>query len=223
MKDRVVGGWYVSTIRSYHSGTPTEVYGDCQNTAGAVLFGGCNTTGAGARVNVVPGVRQTNASNFSPTTEPFWNPAAFTQAAAFTFGNEGRSLPLARSFGGKNEDFTIGKKTRLIDEKATIDFQASFFNMFNRHIYSTPIAVFPSRSVLLHNPCTVPSATPYLANRFAPGLSKFPSNRRSMETRDPSQQSAHRRQFFFAGHFENTARGLPHSVHRPRQSGRNRR
>jgi Carboxypeptidase regulatory-like domain/TonB dependent receptor len=149
LKDRVVGGWYVSTILSYHSGTPTEVYGNCQGTAGDVLFGGCNVTGAGARVNVVPGVRQTNASNFNPSTEPFWNPAAFTpaencatSATTCAFGNEGRSLPLARSFGGKNEDFTIGKKTPLIGEKATVDFQASFFNMFNRHIYSTPSNVF---------------------------------------------------------------------------------
>jgi hypothetical protein len=149
MKDRVVGGWYVSTILSYHSGTPTEVYGNCQGTAGDVLFGGCNTTGAGARVNLVAGVPQTNKSNFNPTTTPFWNPAAFTPAAncatsttTCTFGNEPRSLGTARSFGGKNEDFTIGKKTRFIGEKAVIDFQASFFNLFNRHIYSTPSNVF---------------------------------------------------------------------------------
>jgi hypothetical protein len=114
-----------------------------------VLFGGCNVTGAGARVNVVPGVPQTNKSNFNTASVPFWNPAAFTpatncasSATTCAFGNEGRSLPLARSFGGKNEDFTIGKKTHLIGEKATVDFQASFFNMFNRHIYSTPSNVF---------------------------------------------------------------------------------
>jgi hypothetical protein len=89
--DRVLGGWSVSGILSYHSGTPTEVYGNCQSTAGDVLFGGCNTTGAGARVNIVPGVPQTNKSNFSPTTMPFWNPAAFTPAASFAFGNEPRS------------------------------------------------------------------------------------------------------------------------------------
>jgi len=140
--DRVLGGWSVSGILSYHSGTPTEVYGNCQNTAGDVLFGGCNTTGAGARVNVVPGVPQTNKSSFSPTTMPFWNPAAFTAAAPVTFGNEPRSLRLARSFGGRNEDFTLGKKTRLLGEKAIIDFRASFFNMFNRHIYSAPSNVF---------------------------------------------------------------------------------
>ena len=149
MKDRLVGGWYVSGILSYHSGTPTEVYGNCQGTAGDVLFGGCNVTGAGARVNIVPGVRQTNSSNFNPTTIPFWNPAAFTPATncatsttTCTFGNEPRSLATARGFAGKNEDFTIGKKTHFIGEKAMIDFQASFFNMFNRHIYSTPSNVF---------------------------------------------------------------------------------
>jgi hypothetical protein len=149
VKDRVFGGWYTSAILSYHSGLPTEVYGNCQGTAGDVLFGGCNVTGAGARVNIVPGVTQTNKSNFNPTTVPFWNPAAFTPATncatsttTCSFGNEPRSLSTARGFAGKNEDFTIGKKTRLIGEKAMLDFQASFFNMFNRHIYSTPSNVF---------------------------------------------------------------------------------
>jgi len=149
LKDRVLGGWYTSAILTYHSGLPTEVYGDCQGTAGSVLFGGCNVTGAGARVNIVPGVPQTNKSNFDPTTTPFWNPAAFTpatncatSATTCTFGDEPRSLSTARSFAIKNEDFTIGKKTRLIGEKATLDFQASFFNMFNRHIFAAPQNVF---------------------------------------------------------------------------------
>jgi hypothetical protein len=142
--DRVVGGWYASTILSYHSGTPTEVYGNCGGTAGDVLFGGCNVAGEGARVNVVPGVPETNKSHFNPFTTPFWNPAAFTPATPFTFGNEGRSLPLARSFGGRDEDFTLGKKTRIIGERAVIDFRAEFFNLFNRHIYSVSSNAFSS-------------------------------------------------------------------------------
>ena len=140
--DRLAGGWYVSGILTYHSGLPTEVYGDCQGTAGKILFGGCEVTGAGARVNIVPGVSQTNKSHFDPTTTPFWNPAAFTPATEFTFGNEPRSLSSARSWGEKNEDFTLGKKTRLIGEKATLDFQAAFFNIFNRHIFAAPQNVF---------------------------------------------------------------------------------
>jgi len=128
----VVGGWNVSAILSYKSGNPTEVYGPCGGTAGDVLFAGCHFTGA-ARVNVIPGVRQTNSG--SPATTSFWNAAAFAQPAPFTFGNEPRSLASARFNTGKNEDVTLGKKTQLFGERMTVDFRAEFFNIFNRHIY----------------------------------------------------------------------------------------
>ena len=135
--DHVLGGWYVSGIGSYKSGTPTEVYGPCGGTAGDVLFAGCHFTGA-ARVNLIPGVSETNKSNFNPMTTPFWNPAAFPgRGSAVTFGNEPRSLSNARTFGRRKEDFTLGKKTRLFGEKATLDFRAEFFNIFNRHIYQS--------------------------------------------------------------------------------------
>ncbi len=141
---RVVGGWYVSGIATYKSGQPTEVYGPCGGTAGDVLFAGCHFTGL-ARVNVLPGVSQTNtSSNFNTGTTPFWNPAAFTVAAPLAFGNEGRSLPHARTFGARNEDFTLGKKTNLFGERALVDFRASFFNIFNRHIYSAPGGFSPN-------------------------------------------------------------------------------
>jgi hypothetical protein len=141
--DRLVGGWYVSGIASYHSGTPMEVYGPCGGTAGDVLFAGCHLTGI-ARVNVVPGVNQTNKSNFNPATTPFFNPNAFTVAAPLTFGNERRSLDHARAYGGRNEDFTLGKRTRLFGERANIDFRAEFFNIFNRHIYQAPGGFAPN-------------------------------------------------------------------------------
>jgi hypothetical protein len=146
LPDRVLGGWYVSGVLSYKSGTPTAVYAPCNNdtSAGAVLFGGCHFTGLD-RVNVLPGVSETNkSSNFNTATTPFWNPSAFTVAAPFTFGNEGRSLPQARTFGGRNEDFTLGKKTHLFRDKGLVDFRASFFNLFNRHIYSAPGGFSPS-------------------------------------------------------------------------------
>jgi hypothetical protein len=143
LSDRVLGGWYVSTILSYKSGTPTTVYGPCGGTAGDVLFAGCHLTGI-ARVNVVPGVKETNKSNFDPSSTPFWNPAAFTVPDPLTFGNEPRSLAAARTFGGRNEDVTLGKKTRLFGEKGSVDFRASFFNIFNRHIYSAPGGFSPN-------------------------------------------------------------------------------
>jgi len=133
--DRVVGGWYVSGIAQYKSGQPTEVYSNCGGTAGDVLFGGCHFTGS-ARVNIVPGVSQTNKSHFDPFTTPFWNPAAFTATDPFTFGHEPRSLASARGFGQREEDFTVGKKTRIFGERAVVDFRAEFFNIFNRHVFN---------------------------------------------------------------------------------------
>jgi hypothetical protein len=136
--DRVAGGWYVSGVGSYRSGLPTTVYGNCGGTAGDVLFGGCHFTGI-ARVNVVPGLNQTNrSSNFNPATTSFYNAAAFSTVAPLTFGNEPRSLANARTWGERDESFTLGKKTRIFGEHATIDFHAEFFHVFNRHIFQAP-------------------------------------------------------------------------------------
>ena len=163
--DRVAGGWYVSGVGSYKSGTPTTVYGPCTGTAGAVLFGGCESTGI-ARVNVLPGVPETNkSSNFNPATTSFYNSAAFTAAAPLTFGNEPRSLSHARTFGGRNEDISLGKKTRLFGEKATIDFRAEFFNIFNRHIYQAP-----SGFVANVNSPFIPAGGPGCSSRLACGF-----------------------------------------------------
>ena len=134
--DRIAGGWSVSGILSYQSGLPTAVYSPCTGTAGDVLFAGCNFTG-GARVNVIPGVKQVNGRDLNPFTTPFFNANAFAAPAPLTFGNEPRTLASARTFGGRNEDITIGKKTR-ITERGVVDFRASFFNIFNRHILQQP-------------------------------------------------------------------------------------
>ncbi len=136
--DRLVKGWYVAGIGSYASGTPTEVYTSCGGTAEQILFAGCEFTGL-ARVDVIPGMSQTNkSSNFQPATTPFYNLNAFALPASFTFGDEGRTLPHARSFASMNEDFTLGKKTYLYGERVSVDFRAEFFNIFNRHIYQPP-------------------------------------------------------------------------------------
>lgn len=135
--DRIVSGWSVSGILSYQSGLPTAVYSPCSGTAGDVLFAGCHFTG-GARVNVIPGVKQSNDRDLNPFTTPFFNANAFSAPAPFTFGNEPRTLASARAFGGRNEDFTIGKTTKIAGERALLDFRAEFFNIFNRHILQQP-------------------------------------------------------------------------------------
>lgn len=135
----LVSGWDVAGILTYHSGTPMAVYEPCgSNTAGYVLFAGCEFTGM-ARVNLIPGVPETNkSSQFQPANTPFYNPAAFQIPAPYTFGNEGRALPHARTFASKNEDFTLEKTTNLVGDKVKLNFRAEFFNLFNRHIYTAP-------------------------------------------------------------------------------------
>lgn len=166
VRDRVVGGWSVSGILSYQSGQPTEVYAPCGNTAGAVLFGGCEFTGS-ARVNIVPAVKQKNGRGLNPLTTPFFNANAFAAPAPFTFGNEPRTLASARTFGGRNEDITIGKKTR-IGERGVIDFRAEFFDIFNRHIYQQPGGA-GGFATQLGTPF-VPANTPGCQSAFACGF-----------------------------------------------------
>ena len=124
-------------------------------------------------MNIVSGPQTNESSNFNPTTTPFWNPGAFTPAAncatsatVCTFGNEPRSLNKARGFTVENEDFTVGKKTRIIGERAMIDFQASFFDAFNRHIFQTPSNVFGPTLQTPFIPAGGPSCSGVLACGF---------------------------------------------------------
>jgi hypothetical protein len=152
---------------SYQSGLPTAVYAPCGSTAGNVLFAGCHFTGS-ARVNIVSGVKQANGRDLNPFTTPFFNANAFSAPAPFTFGNEPRTLSSARSFGGRNEDITIGKKTNIIGERAVIDFRAEFFNIFNRHILQQPGG--PGGFATQLGSPFVPANTPGCQQAFACGF-----------------------------------------------------
>jgi len=165
--NRIVGGWSVSGILSYQSGLPTAVYAPCSGTAGDVLFAGCHFTGS-ARVNIIPGVKQSNDRDLNPFTTPFFNAGAFSAPAPFTFGNEPRTLASARAFGGRNEDITIGKTTKIAGERALIDFRAEFFNIFNRHILQQPGG--PGGFATQFGTPFVPADTPGCQQAFACGF-----------------------------------------------------
>ncbi|MCI0723106.1 MAG: TonB-dependent receptor [Acidobacteria bacterium] len=130
---KLLQGWRIGAVHTYRSGIPTAAFACGVNTGVFALdqFTGC------IRANVVPGANQQGWSgNFDPTTDRFFNPAAFSVPANFTFGNAPRSLNL-RSFPTLNEDFTIGKRTQ-ITEDVHLDFRTEFFNVFNRHIFNAP-------------------------------------------------------------------------------------
>jgi hypothetical protein len=135
--DRVIGGWKVGGIVNYRSGWPTEAYGPCSGTAAGILFGGCVIGGNDGRVNLIPGVPESNKSGgFQPASTSFYNSAAFALPAPFTLATEPPDLDHARDWGGRDEDFVLEKGTRLVGERVSIKFRAEFFNLFNRHIYT---------------------------------------------------------------------------------------
>lgn len=132
------GGWTISGVLSYYAGTPVRV----SMINNLPLFNGR------LRPNQVPGVairEDVGRANFRPlnalsgeTGDGFLNPAAFTSPAPFTFGSLGVFLPNIRTFGVRNEDFSIVRRFRF-RERRRLDLRADFFNAFNRRNLDEPV------------------------------------------------------------------------------------
>jgi hypothetical protein len=121
-----IGGWSVSAVHRYQSGTPISV-------------GGCNQTMAGAgaaRCNFVPGQPLYNP-NFNPKdpNSPYLNRAAFVQPANFTYGNVPAVIPQLYQPAQLGEDVAASKSFNFgRSEKNSVEFRASAFNVANRHL-----------------------------------------------------------------------------------------
>ncbi len=72
--------------------------------------------------------------------EFYINPAAFAIPAAGQFGNAGNLLPTLRLPNYYNEDLSVSKRTALT-ERVNLQFQANFFNAFNRVVFGSTNAV----------------------------------------------------------------------------------
>jgi hypothetical protein len=123
--NRLAGGWQASAIETLQSGlpfTPQLSYnpandGDSRNPVrpswnpnfhGTVIEGGANQ---------------------------YFNPAAFIQPLAGTYGNVGRNILQGPGLG--TTDFSLAKKFAL-SERVHVQFRAEFFNIFNRANLNTP-------------------------------------------------------------------------------------
>ena len=114
MPSYLADGWQVNTLTQIRSGLPVNV------TVTGGLFGGSQ------RPNVVPGVSPV-PTNYSLPFNQF-NAAAFSDPGAGNFGNLGRNT--LRGPGFWQADFSIFKTTK-INERASIQFRAEMFNIFN--------------------------------------------------------------------------------------------
>jgi hypothetical protein len=124
-----IGGWQVSGVLQYQSGTPLGV-----SANGNPLNNGFN------RANVVPGVNPFIGSwnnvdkvdaNGNPL--PILNPAAFSDPGSWTLGNAPRQLADIRLPWSSNENVALAKKF-FLGERVHAELRMEFFNILNRDL-----------------------------------------------------------------------------------------
>ena len=125
----VLGDWQVATIYQAQTGFPftISVFGDTAN-AGALL----NVNPV--RANAVPGVSPSLPSD-ERSGDMWFNTAAFTTPAAFTFGNVGRNSLYGP--GLQKADIAL-QRSFPIHGPVGFDVRMEAFNAFNHTNYGTP-------------------------------------------------------------------------------------
>jgi len=120
--NQVVGGWQLSTITTLQSGSPVDT--------SSWDSGGTNFVSNATRLNCNAGVNPVLSGN---NQNGWFNPAAFSNTVAGTFGNCGRNNLRGPWLG--NEDISIVKYFPM-GERRTLEFRTEMFNAPN-HVLLT--------------------------------------------------------------------------------------
>ncbi len=128
--DTVAGGWSVNAVSVYQSGFPLAITQQSNNKS---------ALGAGQRPNAT-GVSPAAEETFAKRLDGWINPAAFSQAPAYTFGNLSRSIGL-RGPGQASWDMSIFKTFSLM-EGVKAQFRAEALNAFNTPLFRSPNTAF---------------------------------------------------------------------------------
>jgi hypothetical protein len=130
----VLGGWQISPILTYATGTPIW-----SGTGGSVVAPG-DPLGNGCapcnRANVVPGVQQEFSYSNVYRGLPVLNAAAFTAPGLWTLGTAPRVLPLRLPWN-LNENVSLAKGFN-IGERFKAELRISYFNLLNRVVFGGP-------------------------------------------------------------------------------------
>jgi hypothetical protein len=122
----LLGGWSISAVGTYQAGFPVTVIQNPNNS---------NLLGSGQRPNVRSGVDPYLADDPEDSYDPgcgcirWLNPAAWSQAAPFTFGNAPRTDARVRTPARGNWDVAIDKSQRL--GAARVSVRAEIINLLN--------------------------------------------------------------------------------------------
>jgi hypothetical protein len=122
--DAVVGGWQASTIFVIQSGTPFTLLVQGNN--------GSNSLAGNWYPNIVG-----NPSVSNQSIAQWYNPAAFAQPAANTFGNAGRNI--LRGPGLASVDFSMGKNFVMPKyERIVVQLRMDASNILNHPGFNNP-------------------------------------------------------------------------------------
>ena len=120
------GNWQLSAVVTLQDGTPLSPEYFASDFA---------NTGTLNRPNIVPG-QSITLPRSERTATHFFNTAAFSDPAPYTFGNAGRNI--IPGPGNNIFDLAAQKKVPFGETKA-LEFRAEFFNAFNHPNWGIPL------------------------------------------------------------------------------------
>lgn len=132
---QVLGGWQVSPILTYATGTPlfTGTGGPVQ-VPGDPLDNNCTNCN---RANVIAGVPQMFSYSNVYSGQPVINAAAFSNPGLWALGNSPRVLSTLRNPFQFNEDVALTKSFGT--ERYKFELRMDYFNVLNRVRFGSPV------------------------------------------------------------------------------------
>jgi hypothetical protein len=128
----ILGGWQLTLAGRYQTGFPLNI-SQSSNNSGLL--------GSNQRPNLVEGVDpMTTGSQEDRAVSGWINPAAFSAAPAFTFGNVPRTNPDWRGPGQRTTDLAVSKTVTVSGK--SLSFRADILNMFDDPLFSGPVTTF---------------------------------------------------------------------------------
>ncbi len=132
--DYAVGGWHINNVMIYQTGFPLFIF---QQNLNSVI-------GTGEMRPNATGISPAMPGSVEQRIYGYFNPAAFSQAPAYTFGNVSRSIPYYGP-GMKNWDSSLFKDFTIY-ERVKGQFRLETLNTFNSPQFANPNTQFGTAS-----------------------------------------------------------------------------
>jgi hypothetical protein len=130
---KLISGWTLNGIMRYESGRPITV--TMTNDMAGLLFNGAKRPNRVAGADGLSAAAETGS--FDPNKDRYFNPAAWTDPGALTFGNAPPRDTTVRGFPNLIEDVSIFKVTKF-GERLRWRLEAQGGNIPNRVVFCDP-------------------------------------------------------------------------------------